>query len=291
MAGNSLLPELSGLLDDHTCEQAAAILCARHGLEREPPTTPWTCLFSPPADGPILELGAGFGDDSLRMAEAASRVIGAVPDQAGAQMLARRLAEADSAGVQVAIIDDLAHLPVTSGSLAGIGFAHAAEAGFDFTRQALPGIAREFARVMAPGGAVLIGLPTGLGSLIRRCLTRLSDGPGRWTFNRAIKFRPGGQSATRPSPRMVMTELVSVGFEVETYCAPLPSQERPAYLVPLDDPGAVGYFMSSLVRRDTLMTRGVAWLAGQRRVLERIQHLVPYCYLSLRARPGSRGGA
>ena len=289
MSGNPLVAELSALLQDHACQAAAAILCARHDLDRDPPSTPWTSLFSPPAGGRLMELGAGFGDDSLLLATKASEVIAAVPDQGGAELLAKRLAQAPAAKVRVAVLEDLARLPLEDDSLSGIGFAHAAESGFIFSRRNLPRIAREFARVLAPGGALLIGLPTPMGSLVRRGLAGLGGRPGRMTFERAIKRRPQGLRINRPTPRRAMAELIAAGFEVQVFCAPLPNEEQPAYLLPLDDPGAAGYFLSSLVRRDLALTHSLAWLVRQRRVLERIEHLVPYCYLALRAGPRPGG--
>ena len=281
--GNPILAELTALIVDRTCEAAAERVSLRRGLRRGPPTTPWTSLFSPPPGWPVLELGAGFGDDTLALASLGVEVIAAVPDETNAGLLTRRLEEAGQARVSALELGDLDRLPMEDGSLAGIAFPHAADSGFGLTRRGLERVAREFARVVSPGGLVLVGLPSALGSLLRRGMARLAAGDGQDTLNRAVKRRPTGLATSLPTPQLALAALGQAGFRPEAVWAPLPDEEGPIYVVPLHDPDALAYFLTNVIRRNTALSSGAAWLAGRRPVLSRFGRLAPYHYLCLRA--------
>lgn len=251
-----------------TSEEAAR-LCAEHGLSREETAADWKVLFSPPEEGSILELGAGFGDDTLELAaDCPGRTIAVVPDRDDAARIERRLAAAGRKA-EVRTAESLDRLPDADGSVAGI--AYETVAAFGSTDPIA--MCREWRRVLRPGGRVFVG--GDVSPLLDRA-RRLVGRPAGETLNRFVKAAPGATPTPLDAIERAMT---AAGFAPPERFAPLPSPRKIDVVVPLGSAGCLRFFLNRMVRRSTPAVRIGVRAARTAVALGQFERMVPHVYL------------
>lgn len=109
-------------------------------------------------DSPAV-LDVGCGDGARTLANLPAGAVGLDFSRRGLELAAETVP--DAALVQ----GDMTALPVADGSVDGITAYHAV---FHVARERHPEVYREFARVLAPGGVVLMTLPSGDFETVRR---------------------------------------------------------------------------------------------------------------------------
>ncbi len=283
------LVELWGALQRASADEVGAALCADRRCSRSSRSADWRFFLGLSQGGTVLELGAGFGDDSRDLAGPSGRTIPIVPNLDNARVVRRRLDESAGTAAAVAVLPDVSRLPLPDGSLQAIALEDAAAAGFGLTDARLPAAAAEWKRVLAPGGTVFVGL----GNPLRRLPVldglwgRLRSRPRHESLNRQVKRWAGpGRRGGLGVERTIRT-MTRLGFPRPLMYAPLPDENDASAVVPLEDARVVRYFLDHLVRQNSswvrLGRRGAHGLVD----VGLFRRLVPYYYLIFRggARP------
>ncbi|ELZ91919.1 methyltransferase type 11 [Haloferax mucosum ATCC BAA-1512] len=110
-----------------------------------------------PENPVVLDVGCGDG----------ARTLANLPDESVGLDFSRRGLELARTTVPTArlVLADMLHIPVRDGSVDGITAYHAV---FHVPRESHPAVYREFARVLKPGGGLLMTLPSGRFQTVRR---------------------------------------------------------------------------------------------------------------------------
>lgn len=277
----------AGLLDDlwqemerGSSERAAREFCAAHGCARGPAGSSWRHLFAAAPVAKILEIGAGFGDDSLCLAGHPAGLILLVPTRTNALILDRRLQQHGPVTWTIAVADGAERLPLADRSVGAIVLEEAAAASFDISEQSFPRIAAEWRRVMVPSGTVCIGLDNALHRLpgMRLLQSRIAR-PRPESLNRLVKRASAVRRGSALRARTAVRELTRQGFRPPAVWAPLPSERRVDAVIPTADARAVRYFLDHLIRRSSPAVERAARLARFAVRLDLFRRLVPYYYL------------
>jgi SAM-dependent methyltransferase len=259
---------------------AAGEFCDRHDCSRREFGADWSFLLPAQGDGTILELGGGFGDDTRHLARQARAVV-AVPSIANGQLLRTSLDAGDGDIPAICVLDRIDRLPLADGSIAAIALEDIAAAGFDLSDRNLSAVAREWRRVLAPGGTVLFGIkgPLARIRILQQARRALGIPVGSASFNRRIKRIAGGGSETSLRLGSTLTAMSDAGFPSPTIYAPLPDEHRTEIVIPVDDRRVVGYFLHNLIRQNSPAVRMAIRGAGLLNRLGMFRHFVPYYYL------------
>lgn len=254
--------------------QAAAAFCERHDDVHSPYCPDRKYFFPVPGGGNALEIGAGFGDDSVLLAGSDGLTISIVPNLTNARIVGRRLQERNGTDWPIAVMRDVSRLPLADSSVQIVAMEEASAASFDLTAANLPTVAMEWSRVLAPGGAVLLGLAS---SVLRLPATR-----GRpETLNRWIKRSPASGRGRLGVGRTIRT-MARAGFGPPVFHAPLPDENDARVVVPVNDAEVMRYFLSHLIRRNSRKNRLAIAAARGLIALGLLRHFVPYSYLVFR---------
>jgi len=282
----ALEPLLRGL-EKGRVDQTLAEFCEKHRCVNSLRSDDWKFLLATPTGSRVLEIGAGYGRDSVDLARDAAEVVSLVPSVMNGRVVRQYVAARGAANVHIAAIADPARLPLPDAAVGAIVFEDAAARSFGLSAAGLPGVAREWGRVLAPGGTLLIGVgnPLYRSRAARLLKAGLGAGRERRSMNRLVK------SVDRPdaSPRLrrgsILRSLAHCGLPPAEAYAPLPDEDNTEFLVPLDDPLVVDYFLDHLVRK---MTWKVRLAIGTCKLLLRMGlfgQVMPYHYL-LFTKPG-----
>jgi SAM-dependent methyltransferase len=244
------LVELARLIDAHGAEQAATAFCEEEGCRRRGPTAGWAGLVDVPPDGTLLELGSGFGDDALTLGEDGARVASLAPDPHTAGVLVQRLG--DRANHGVAILRDLARIPLADGSVDAIATEETGLAGFDVEPHRFDDLLKEWRRLLRPGGQLVITLRNR-----RSPLAALRGGgdPGPEPLNRHVKRLAARDAAAAPAVSTALRSLDGNGFERVQLYAPLPDGNETKLVLPIDDAGVARYCFDHLLRQNSAISR------------------------------------
>ena len=282
----ALVPLLRGF-EEGRLDEALDEFCATHRCVNSLRSDDWKFLLTVPAGARILEVGAGYGRDSVDLARDAAEVVSLVPSVMNGRVVQQYAAARGATNVQVAAIDDLARLPLGDASVQLIVFEDAAARAFGLSRARLPEVAREWERVLAPGGTLLIGVvnPIYRSWLARKFKAGLGAGRERRSMNRLIK----GIDLPDASPGLrrgsIRQSLCRLGLSTPETCAPLPDEDNTEFLVPLGDPLVIEYFLDHLVRKMTWTVRLAIRTCKLLLRLGLFGHVMPYHYL-LFSKPG-----
>ena len=115
--GSPLLDELWRAMCDKPVAQAAADFCRSRGYIRAPYSGDLKFMVALPARGTTLELGAGFGDETLALAGESGRTISIVPSVANARIVRKHLRERTGREWPVAVATSIDQLPLAHGSV------------------------------------------------------------------------------------------------------------------------------------------------------------------------------
>jgi len=286
-----LLDELWEQVRELGPERAAEEFCRAHGCSRRRFTTDWTFYLPCPEDGVVLELGAGFGDDTVALSGRTSRTIGLVPAGPNARILGRRLAHENRSNVELAVVRDLAHLPLPSACVDAIAIEEAAFPGFGLNRRTLPRAAREWRRVLREDGALLVGAGNSIqrwpgAARLRSALASEARGA---SLNRTVKRAAAPTSTVGPGAGHLARRLRDAGFGEPTILAPLPNERDISIVVPITNDRVMRYCFNSLLCQNSPFVRAAIAAANVGNRLGLLRHLVPYTFLLFR--PGAGDGA
>jgi len=262
-------------------ERAADAFCDAQGCSRRSFSTDWTFLLPLPLEATVLELGAGFGDDTLTLSREAARVVGVAPDALAGGILAQRMQAGGRTNVDVVVLRDLSRLPLAAGSVGAIAIEYAAFGGFALTSDRLVTAAAEWRRVLAPGGSLFVGLPGGGQRWLTRLRLRealLGEGHTE-SINRRVKRLSAPGSEAAPGAAATLRRLRHAGFGRPRIYAPLPDEERIALVVDVEDHRLVRYCLDQMLRRNSLPRRlGLAGAATAAR-MNLLRHLIPFRFV------------
>jgi SAM-dependent methyltransferase len=278
------LDELWHAMDDRPAAEAAAEICQSRVCARSPYSADWKFFFSIPPGGTTLEVGAGFGDDSLDLAGKSGAAIAIVPSLANARIVRKHLRERAGREWPVAVMADVSRLPLADGSVHAVAFEDAAAAGFGVSRRALSGIAAEWKRVLAPGGVVFLGVANRLHRLpgLGRLRAAFRARPRPEPLNRQVKRWAALGGRGRLGVRRTVRTMTGLGFRPPSVYAPLPDENDAQVVIPVDDAQVVRYFLNNLIRRNSRSVRAALRTAHLLVDLGVFGRLVPYYYLVFR---------
>lgn len=282
---SALLDEIVGRAAGGPLDRAAGEVCERRGLLRNRFTTDWDFFLPLARAGRVAHVGPGFGDRTLALARAARTVVALVPGEAHGRALQRHAGEQGAGNVQVAVIDDARRLPLADGSVDVVAMDAPAAAAFGVDGGAIETVVAEFRRVLAPGGALLLGA----GNRLFRvpALERLRPGSGRPTLDDAL--------AAERVPRVralalgpALAALKQSGFQAPTLLAPLPRREEIAIVIPVRERAVLQYFFARLFRRNSPLMRAGLALAQLAARLDMIWWVVPDYFVIAKLNPDEK---
>jgi hypothetical protein len=274
------LERIWNAVESRGAEDTAARLCDELPASRHLHRADWKFFLPSPANGVALELGAGYGDDSLQLVRSRESVL-VVPHATNARIVERHLAESRAEGFRLAVTRDVRRLPLADGSVGLILLEDVAMPGFGVTADALTAIATSWRRVLNADGAVFLGVPNrmrrlpGAALLERRLLSR----DYAETLNRTVKQAAGGSATAPPGAGATIRAMRRAGFECRSIYAPLPGEREVQIVIPVDDPNVVRYFLNNLVRRNSRAVRAAVALANVLVRYDLFRAFVPYYYL------------
>ncbi len=273
-----LIEELWQSMQTKSAVEAATDFCERHDEVRSPYRPDRKYFLAAPTKGIAVEIGAGFGDDSAVLAGSAGYTISIVPNLINAWIVGKHVRERVDADWPVAVMRGVSCLPLTDSSVQTVAMEEASAAGFGLSDASFTAAAKEWNRVLAPGGTVLLGLANGIHRLPG--LRHLARGRPE-SLNRWVKKSAAGRHGRLGVARTMRT-MTGLGFEAPTVYAPLPDENDARIVIPADDDAVVRYVLSHLVRKNSRMVRLALGAARGLVALGLFRRLLPYSYLMFR---------
>jgi len=279
-----VLNELWESMQAKTASQAAAEMCGKHGCTRSMYNADWKFFLPAATEGTTLELGAGFGEDSVDLGGPAGTSILVVPNVLNARIVSKHLGERSDRDWPVAVLTDLTRLPLADGSVQSVSLEDVAAAGFGLSDAGLRAVANEWRRVLAPNGVVFIGVSNGLHRLpgLKRLRTVLRARPRAESLNRLVKRSVVRRAGRGLSPWRTIRTMAQLGFGAPVVYAPLPDENDIQVVIPVADKCVVRYFLNNLVRKNSRIVRIALRLCNITVTLGLFRRLVPYYYLIFR---------
>jgi len=284
------LGELWAMVREHGAESAAGEFATRHGYTRTPFTADWKLFLPTPEGSRVLELGAGFGDDTLDLAARGADVLSIVPNRTNALILEAHVRERGLANVRVGVRTDITRMPLADRSIDAIAMEDVAGPGFGVSGRSLPRLAAEWRRLLRPGGVVVLGLGNPLThGLIHMLLGSMKTSRSRTeSFNRFVKRAGQRRSRTWLWRATVAAEMAGQGFRRPTLYSPLPDEQKTLVVVPSEQPQVLRYFLQNLVRQNSTAARVAVRLAGVLTDAGLLHHVLPYHFLIFKQNDAER---
>lgn len=279
-----LLKEMWQWMESQGGDEAARRCCEKYRCVMDGNMGDWTFFFPVPETGKILELGGGFGLDTIKLAEQAAGIISVVPNIVNARIIKRHLCEKHILNSEVIVQRDITNLPLPDHSIAAIAMEAAAAPGFDMSRRKFPYVAAEWRRVLSPGGIVFLGLENPYERLpgFRLLRSRFHARGNRETLNRFVKKANRGPRRTMPGLRRTIQCMTRHGFGTTAVFSPLPDENKCEVAIPVDDPRAVHYFLNRLIRKNSPAIRIVISISNILVKHHLFHTLLPYYFLNFR---------
>ncbi len=257
-----------------TAVEAAAAFSERHARIRSPYSPDRKYFLAPPPQSIAVEIGAGFGDDSVVLAGSAGCTISIVPNLTNARIVAKHVRERVGTDWPVAVLREISRLPLADSSVQTVAMDDVSAAGFELSDAGFPAVATEWNRVLAPGGVVVMGLANGIHRLpgLRNRADRRPQSLNRWVKSSAAR----GQC--RLGAARTMRTMTGLGFEAPVVYAPLPDENDARVVIPADDAGVVTYLLSHLIRSNSRVARLTIGAARGLVAVGLFRHLIPYSY-------------
>jgi SAM-dependent methyltransferase len=279
MHGSPFVEELWRAIRDRPVDDAVTAFCRAHDCSRFPYAADVKFLYPTRPDGTTLVLGAGLGDESL-----AAGAISIVPSLTHARIVYRHLLDRTGGEPDVAAMPHIRRLPLADGSVDAVILDDDGAAAFGLDDGGLAEAAAEWRRVLAPGGAMVLGLRGAPGELpgLRRIGEALT---GTWrteSLDRRIKRSAAPVPGAALSPTRSLRTMRRLGFAPPSLFAPLPDAENPSVVLPLDDAQSVRYFLDNLVRKNSATVRAALGAARLSARLGLFRRLVPCSILVFR---------
>ncbi|MEM7394831.1 MAG: methyltransferase domain-containing protein [Verrucomicrobiota bacterium] len=278
-----MMEELKQLMETMSAAEAGRIFSERHGHLPVRKKSGWNLFLPVPENGRLLEVGAGFGEDTVAVAGRVKQIHALVPDETNEAVLRRHLEERDVDNVEVLVSEEPWALSLGDGSVDTVTMEEAAATGFEIERGHVPSLAREWKRVLAPGGAVLLSVRNplerklGIGSLRAKLQVKADQD----VLNRVVKRR-GRERSGLPGPGALIQIMKQAGFETPQVYAPVPNETQAQMILPLDDDRAIRYFLHHLLRKNSPLMRAAIGGADLLVRLKLFRHIVPAYFMIFR---------
>jgi SAM-dependent methyltransferase len=266
------------------CEKYECIMGVNRGA--------WKFFFPTPEKGNILELGGGFGSDTVDLAKQATGIISIVPNITNALIIDKHLREKNITNAEIAVVKDIARLPFPDHSIAAIAMEDAAAPGFAMTHRNFSCAAAEWRRVLAPGGVVFLGL----GNPFERLLglhfirSRFHARSDPESLNRYVKKASGRPQWAVFGLRRTIRCMIQLGFDAPSIFSPLPDEKKCEVVLPVEDPRAIHYFLNKLIRKNSPAIRAVILASNILLKLKLLHPFLPYYFLTFRLTDGKESG-
>jgi|GEM_PF-2660231 SAM-dependent methyltransferase len=283
-----LLADLRKLMETQSSDKSADIFCRKYACSKHRYGADWKFFFSVPEAGTVLEFGAGFGEDTIEIAARTDTVISIVPSRLHAEILSKRLAGDGIENVEIAVMQEITRLPLPDRSVAAIVISDAAGSGFHVGRKAFSRIAKEWQRILAPGGSVVLGLANpvyrwlGLDFLLFKMIGEQPE-----SIQRIVKSASASDRLDTPGLRQTVRSMIRLGFNPPFISAPIPGDRMPDILLPVEDSRVVLYFLDHLIRKNSPVVRAAISVSKLLVRLNLFHRLVPYYYLYFKRSPAS----
>ena len=244
----------------------------------------WKFFFPVPEKGYVLELGGGFGDDTVDLAKKATRLISIVPNITNALILEKHLREKNVTNAEVAVVKDITCLPLPDNSIAAIAMEDAAAHGFAISNLNFPATAAEWRRVLSPGGVVSLGLGNNYDRLfgLDFLRSRFHSRSYPESLNRYVKRATGRPQSCIFGLRRTIRCMIQQGFDAPTIFSPLPDEKKCEVVIPAEDPRVIHYFLNNLIRKNSLAVRVGIIASNVLLKLNLFHTLLPYYFLTFR---------
>jgi SAM-dependent methyltransferase len=283
------LEELLRWMRERGAAEAAETFCRRQRCSRRRFTTDWKFFLPCLPDGRVLELGAGYGDDTVDLSETAAATASLVPQLGNALIVQQHLRERRRSNVAVAVVPSLAALPLADSSFNAIGLEDAAAASFGLCSRTLAVAAAEWQRVLVPGGTLILGLSNPLH--LPRAWTAPLFGAREPcpSLNRVIKQVSASGPAWSLGLGRTLRCLRRRGFSQLRLHAPLPDQDDTKIVIPLADAALIRHSLHNQARRNSVLVRAALGLGGLAAELHLLQRLLPYYFVVATRSAAGRG--
>jgi len=279
-----LLGSIWRSMQTKSAAEAAAEFCRGRNCTRSLYSADWKFFLSVPPGGTTLELGAGFGDDSFDLAGRSGATISVVPSLTNARIVSKHFRERAERPWPVAVMADVARLPLPDASVHAVSLEDAAVTGFGLSNARLPEAAAEWRRVLAPGGVVFLGVANGLhrtpGLQSLRSILRARPRPE--SLNRLIKRSTTQGASGRLTLGRTIQTMTKLGYRPPIVYAPLPDENDTQVVIPIDDAHVVRYFLDNLIRKNSRIVRVALRAARVSVSLGLFRRLVAHYYLIFR---------
>jgi len=284
------LAELWAMVRERGAENAAEEFATRHGYTRTPFTADWKLFLPTPEGSRVLELGAGFGDDTLDLAARGADVLSIVPNRTNALILEAHVRERGLSNVRVGIRSDITRMPLADRSIDAIAMEDVAGPGFGVSGRSLLRLAAEWRRLLKPGGVVVLGLANPHTRwLIQGLLGAMkSSKPRTESFNRFVKRAGRRRSRSWMRRQAVAREMAEQGFSRPAVYSPLPDEQKTLVVVPSEQQQVLRYFLQNLVRKNSAAARIAVQLAGVLTDAGLLHHVLPYHFLIFKRNDAER---
>jgi len=258
-----------------------------HGLAPPRAGAGWQLLLPMSEADRLVSLGAAFGATAAAVGARVGQVVAVVPSPTHARILRGGLARGGGQSVDAVVAQDAATLPLPDAFATIVVLEPSAAAALGITPDRLAVVASTVARLLAPGGRLLLGLENPLHRWwpARRLRAAATARRRPLPLDLWVDEGTATPAASGPQPRRAVRRLTDVGLAVEAWYAPLPDASRAELVLPLDRPGPLRYWLHHLIRLDSAGAR-VAWRAARALAsLGLLRLAVPYYYVTLR-KPG-----
>ncbi len=200
----------------------------------------WRCLLPQHAAARVLDFRCGFGPISVSLAEDYGQVVAADTRLELARFTALRARAAGLRNVRALSLDPRQRLPFPTAHFQIVVLQAALEWGDP------DALLREVARVLAPGGWLLLNVPNQLNAA-----HLLQTTQGWFKRGSAAKDEAAQPRAAAAAPLLRTLAghrraLTQAGFGTGNTYAVLPSVSEPFYVVPLGSRGALQFFLDNL---------------------------------------------
>lgn len=276
-----VLEELWNDMQQGTTDEAARRFSQKYGLRIDAYGTSWYLLFPFPKRGPVLEIGAGFGDDTISLTGLTTKTITLVPNTTTSSIVKRRLEEKAKTNWQIAITRDISHLPFKDQQLEAIVMDHTSAPVFHVNNRSLNSIVKEWRRVLKPGGLVLLGIrnPYFPYKLIKFIRARSYNKDNQQSVNQVIKSCAVHQVDHPLSAWKTIRVMQQLGFKSPKIYAPLPDENKPEIVFPVEHTEVVGYFANYLVPKYSFLVKSAITMTNLLLRLRLLSYCLPYYYL------------
>ncbi len=248
--------------------------------------TDWKFFINISGQAQILELGGGYGEDTIALARQAENVVSIVPTSTNAFILEQNLLHQKIRNVKIAVCETIKNLPLENNSISAIAIESDAFPGFKYKSGDLKSIASELKRIIKPSGTVFIGLTNPLEKIFGLPQLRfiIKSAISETSMNRFVKSVATStvENYSKPGFSTVIKTMTKSGFSRPKIFIPLPDENNTEIVIPLEDPELIRYCFRHLLRRNSFYIRLMTVFVDILLKFNVFHYFVPYYFLQFK---------